>query len=328
MSETKSTQPYRVLALDGGGIRGIITAYWLKRLEETLDDRVGNRFDLIAGTSTGSMLACAMALRIPAADVVDLYQTYGSEVFPPPPSCMVLRLLRFLFRGLTVPLYGDAGLERVLRRVFGDACFGDLPQHPVVLVTAYNTFSRQAIMFKSSRKRHADVPLWEAVKASSSAPTYFPAHVTRVLGRRAPLIDGGVVAKNPTACAIAEALRITMDRTTGSVPLRDLVVASFGTGQATRPISIAQARRWGSLQWVRPVIDVLMDGGVDAADYIARQLLPRDRYFRFQTSLDKASDAMDNTSPANIEALLSVADDFLTSWGGDRMIEKLASVVS
>jgi patatin-like phospholipase/acyl hydrolase len=320
-------RPYRVLALDGGGIRGIITAYWLKRLEEELGDRVGNRFDLIAGTSTGSILACAVALRIPAAEIVELYQAHGSEVFPPPPSCALLRLLRFLWQGLTTPLYDDAALERVLRTTFGEACFGNLPHRPVVLVTAYDTFSRQAIVFKSTRRRYAHVPLWEAVKASSSAPTYFPAHVTRALGRRAPLIDGGVVAKNPTACAIAEALRITADQASGSVPLRDLVVASLGTGQATRPISISKARQWGSIQWVRPLIDVIMDGGVDAADYIARQLIPQDRYFRFQTCLDKASDAMDDASEKNLAALLAVADDYLRAWGGDRMIGELAALL-
>lgn len=327
-SKRTGTTRYRILALDGGGIRGIITAHWLKNLEEMLGSPVGDHFDLVAGTSTGSILACGVAMRIPAADIVQMYRQYGREVFPSSASRLWSRLGRTLSQGVSAPKYDDKGLERVLRRQFGDKRFGDLPsKSPILLVTTYNTLTRQAIVFKSSRNRYDNLPIWEAAKASSSAPTYFPAHVTGVLGAAMPLIDGGVVANNPTACAIAEGVRENSQRTRGKVPLERFVVASLGTGHNTRPITAAEAREWGAVEWAIPVIDVLMDGNSDVVDYIARNLIPTDRYFRLQTPLDNAFDDLDDASQTNLNALINIADHYLDSKGGSTQLKKLAALI-
>jgi patatin-like phospholipase/acyl hydrolase len=170
------------------------------------------------------------------------------------------------------------------------------------------------------------VALWEAAKASASAPTYFPAHVTSVLGAMSAMIDGGVVANNPVACAIAEAIRIGRDAG-AKTRLDEMVVGSFGTGESARPIAASEAREWGALEWAVPIISVLMDGAADSADYIARQLLGHERYVRLDTRLDTGFDDLDDASETNVEALLNLAMDYVRNREGGREIRRLAGLL-
>jgi len=343
----------RILALDGGGIRGIITARWLARLEEVLGGPVARRFDILAGTSTGAILACAVARGIPAADIVEMYRRHGREVFPPPGEAAWSWLRRAVAQAASAPIYDGVGLERVLRRQLGEVLLGDLPARPLLLLTAFNTLTRTMTVIKHDRPRWAAMPLWQAAKASSSAPVYFPAHVTGVLGSPAPLIDGGVAANNPAACALAEAVRVnransgtdtifpqgdgtgtvapTVEGEYGICPrisaaFDQFVVASFGTGHATRPITVEQARQWGPLEWALPILNLLMDGSGDVVDYLVGQLIPPGRYFRLQVPLDAAHDEMDDAGEANIDALLAAAETCLAG-DGERKIQDLARLL-
>lgn len=313
---------FRILSLDGGGIRGLMTAIWLTRLEEKLGVPLRERFDLIAGTSTGAIIACALASGIPARSVVDLYRKRGREIFPAAPSRLWSRFERVLSDGASAPKYSDKGLENVLRTTFRESIVGDV-QKTTLLVTAYDVFKRKPEIFKSNKDSHRPLKLWEVAKASASAPSYFPAHVLEYEGTKNPLVDGGVVANNPTACAIAEG--IVLAQKTGA-KLEEFVVASFGTGQNTRPINVDDATTWGALEWAFPIIDVLMDGAADATDYIACQLIAKDRYFRFQTELDKAYDDLDRADETNLNALAVIAQEYLTQ-PGDEQIAKLVPLV-
>ena len=316
---------FRILSLDGGGIRGVMTAWWLMQLEKRLGTPAADCFDLIAGTSTGAILGSALSRREPAASIVDLYRTRGREIFPSTAGRLWDRLGRTFSQGISAPKYSDDGLESALRRTLRDTTLGDLDTSPRLLITTYNTITRQAVVLKSWKPEHARVPLWEAAKASCSAPTFFPAHVTDMLGANAPLIDGGVVANNPAGCAIAEGVKLNRGR--GAIPLSRFVVASFGTGESTRPITMKQAQEWGAVEWAIPVISVLMDGAADATHYIARQLIVPDQYVRLDTRLDKAFDDLDDASTTNIEALLNLAQDYLRSGGGNAELDRAAALV-
>jgi len=243
--------------------------------------------------------------------------------------------LRFFSQGFDAPRYDAKGLESVLRGVFGDRRFGEL-QVPT-LITSYNLESREALVFKTMKTsndpandtytKYNHIPIWEICKASSSAPVYFPAHLTEIEGRRVPLIDGGVVANNPTACAIAEAVRINDSQPDAlKIGLDQFIVASFGTGEPTRLISLQNSQTWGALAWVLPLIDVLFDGSADSVDYIARQILSETKYFRFQTPLDKAFDSIDRSDSENLNALIRVAQDYLAREG-DALLDKLVAAI-
>lgn len=320
-------ETFRILSLDGGGIRGLITAVWLDALEKKLGGPVAGRFDLIAGTSTGSILACGLSKGLRAQDIIDLYVKRGREVFPAFRKRIWDRVGRTLTQGLSAPKYKPKGLTRALQDVFGQTRFGDLAIKPT-LVTSYNTLTRTAVVFKNNKPEHAQLPVWEICTASSSAPTYFPAHVMKLGQAASPLVDGGVVANNPTACAVAEGLAIQKQRPEGQrIPLARFVVASFGTGQATRPITAKDAKEWGALEWAIPIIDVLFDGASDATDYIARQMLLEDHYFRIQTRLDKAFDDMDNAQEDNLNALINQAQNHLDAEGGNQQLEALVKML-
>lgn len=318
---------FRILCLDGGGIRGLITAIWLEALEQRLGGTLRHHFDLIAGTSTGAILACAVSAGMESKQIIDLYQRRGGEIFPGVGNRLWNRAKRTLGQGASAPKYDSRPLESNLRAVFGDLSFGDLHVVPT-LVSAYNTLSREALVFKNSRTEFRSLPVWELCMASAAAPTYFPAHVMRVQNVKMPLIDGGVFANNPTACAIAEAVRVQASLPEGDrAGLDDFVVASFGTGSSTRPIGISDALEWGALEWAIPIIDVLFDGAADSVDYIASQLVAPDHYFRLQVPLHEAFDDMDDASTTNLNALANSAMGYLRTGGGDRQLDALAKLL-
>ncbi|QGJ68358.1 Patatin-like phospholipase/acyl hydrolase [Planctomycetales bacterium 10988] len=319
---------YRIIALDGGGIRGVMTAIWLSRLEQKLGGRLRDHIDLIAGTSTGSILACGVSVGIPADDIVDMYLTRGQEVFPTFSSRFWERVQRTFQEGLSAPRYDGLGLNRVLKSVFREETFGNLKIRPTIVVS-YNAFEREAVLFKNTLDNFTHLPVWEVVRASSSAPAYFPAHIMKLAKERIPLIDGGVVANNPTACAIAEGIRHTRLFPPNGRPvvLEDIVVASFGTGQTTRRITVEEALEWGGVQWALPVLDVLFDGAGDAVDFTSKQLLAEDSYFRFQCRLDSKLDDLDNADPRNLKELVATAEDYLKHSGGEEKLQQLADLL-
>lgn len=298
----------RILSLDGGGIRGLVTCRWLQGVEAAL--AMGGKpgllrsFDLLAGSSTGALIACGLATGRSPETLAALYREHRHTIFPGIANRLWSRTARLLSAGPSAPRYDGKGLDKVLKKVFGDARLGDAKRP--LLVTSYDTISRTPVIFKSFKPEHKALPMWEVCRASASAPTYFPAHGMTVEGRKCALIDGGMVANNPTACAIAEALRkdARVDNT------QDLVVLSVGSGERNRPIDLKSAQEWGALEWAIPIIDVLFDGNTDSVDYIARQLVG-DGYFRLQAELLIGLDDLDDTSSTNIAALEILAKDYL-----------------
>ena len=312
-----------LLSFDGGGIRGLISAKWVTYLESQLKGRACRDVTgILAGTSTGSIIAAALAIGLPASDLVTLYRERGREIFPAAATRRWSRFKRSVSQGLSAPRYSEEGLEKVLKDCFKKTRLGDA-SGALLLIPSYNTFTRQAKVFKSNKDEHKSLMLWEVVKSSCSAPAYFPAHLLQMDDVECPLIDGGVVANNPTACAIAELVRMSPEETKLQT-LRDIVVGSFGTGQTTRAIVANEAREWGALEWAIPVIDVLFDGAADAVDYIAEQLVPEGNYIRCQTKLDHAYDDMDNADATNLAALLALSQRFLDDEGGALALQKLA----
>lgn len=312
---------FRILSLDGGGIRGLVTAVWLDALEEAAGRPARELFDLVAGSSTGAILAASVADGRPAAEIAALYLREARTIFPGPARRWWDRLARLFRQGLSAPRYSGEGLDRVLEREFGTRRLDELPVR--TLIMSYDAWGREPVVFKSWKAAHAGLPLWAVCRASCAAPGYFPAQVLRLGDRRRPLLDGGIVANNPAGCALAEGWKIAKaERRDPS----DIVLASFGTGESTRPIGLDEAQEWGPLEWALPIIGTLFDGASDAADYIVRQILDEDRYFRFQTPLSRALDDLDGASEKNLRNLQATARAYLEGPGRaimDRLVGRL-----
>lgn len=318
--------PLRVLSIDGGGIRGIIPALLLAELKRRARRPICRLFDLIAGTSTGGILALGLVKpdadehpAYSAAELVRLYEDDGPAIFA---ASLWLRIpvIRVLVELVTAK-YPARNIEPILRRYFGDV---RLSQALVpLLITSYELEQRDPWFFRSERAKTRpgyDFPMRDVARATSAAPTYFPP-----LGLRAPrpareygLVDGGVYANNPAMCAYVEARTLYPD-------VRDVLVVSLGTGQTARPIPYRRARRWGIAGWARPLLSVVFDGESDTVDYQLEHLLrpspggPR-RHYRFQTALEPAESAIDDASRTHIEWLKALAqgiiaqnDDALTA---------------
>ena len=303
-------QPVKILALDGGGLRGIIPAMLLAHIESLTGRPIAKLFDLLAGTSTGGILA--LGLTIPkttsaplytAQQFVDMYQREGSRIF----SCSPWRRI-MAFGNLREEKYSVDGIEAVLTEYFGDARLRDAVTD--VLVCSYEIERNFPFFFKSSNARERtdyDFPARLVARSTAAAPTYFEP-MKLPFGTNTDhyaLIDGGVFANNPAACALVEA-RTTHPEAT------DFLVVSLGTGALIHSLSYNSARTWGVVKWAVPLLNIVFDGVSSTVDYQLRQLLPDcpgecQRYYRFQTTLDGHNHALDNTSAANITALKGLA---------------------
>jgi patatin-like phospholipase/acyl hydrolase len=289
----------RVLAIDGGGIRGLIPALLLAELEERAGRPVFELFDLMAGTSTGGILVCALAgpEPLPAAQVAAIYEEEGPRIF----DRSVWQRIRS-GEGLIDEKYDAAALDRALGRFLADKRLSGA--QPELLVPTYDTAGPGPYFFKTSNARADaadDAPLSDVARATSSAPTYFE---PLALGARA-LIDGGVFAVNPAMSAFAEALRIE--------PGAEVTLVSLGTGERTRKRSFEEIKDWGLVEWARPILDVVFDGSSDAVDYQLRHALAEGRYWRFQTELTRASDDLDDASEDNLRLLREQGEELIVA---------------
>jgi len=312
-------QPVKILAIDGGGIRGIIPAMLLAHIESVTGRPIAKLFDLVAGTSTGGILA--LGLTIPktagaslytAQQFVEMYEHEGPRIF----SCSLWR--RIVACGnLREEKYSAAGIEAVLAGYFGDARFRDAATD--VLVCSYEIEHNFPFFFKSSKARERtdyDFPARLVARCTAAAPTYFePMKLPSGTSTdHYTLIDGGVFANNPAACALVEAK-------TTHPEADDFLVVSLGTGALIHSLSYNAAKTWGVVKWAVPLLNIVFDGVSSTVDYQLRQLLPDGpgdcrRYYRFQTTLDGHNHALDNASPSNITALKGLATGLIEKNSG------------
>lgn len=275
----------RVLSLRGGGIRGIVPAVILANLERVSRRPCREIFDLIVGTSTGGILALALAQGIPAEQIVAMYEDRGPEIFR--------RRWRHRF-GLLGAKYDIGMLRRVLADTFGAARLGDGTR---AMVTATRVATRRAEFIKSWKDEGKAVSVVDAASATSAAPTYFDPVDVAGIGL---LMDGGLHSNNPALAALTEAQKIY-------------------PGASPRIVDIAcSAPRFmapsgsGAIQWARSIVDTLIDAGEDVAAYhVARSIARAEHgggYLEITPALTTASDAMDDASERNIRALIADAE--------------------
>jgi patatin-like phospholipase/acyl hydrolase len=355
--------PIRILCCDGGGIRGLLTTIILERLEKEIQhinptSSLHNSFDVFAGTSTGSIIACGLARGMSATQIRRFYENKGDIIFPRIDFGFWTReiLKRIRREHLSQPLYEAKGLESVLRMpdVFpDDLLFGDLKRE--ALVVSYDTFNRKAVVFKSTASKSATVPVWQVCRASAAAPGAYPGFVLKesqflkehesggnfegdleriIPDDGLPLIDGGVLANNPTLCAIAEQFNRHSEmigKGQDIPPYPELLVASFGTGQSGRRITPKNVRNWGVLAWADiarsiPLYQVCADGSADAIDFIAASILGGG-YQRYQPVYSELVSAF-QADAGTFEKIHKTADAYLKNPSAQQRLQDLATAIT
>jgi len=306
--------PFKVLAIDGGGIRGIIPALILQEIENRTQRLISDLFDMLAGTSTGGIIALGMTLAgdggkpaKSAQDIVGLYEREGSNIFP---GSLHETLHLEALRGAK---YAADGVEATLERYFGDARLKDALK-PVV-IPSYDIEKQTPVFFKSEKAKgdpSYDFLARQVARATSAAPTYFPPEKIDTADplQYYALIDGGVIANNPAMCAYAEAIKMgCLDNDRG------VLMVSLGTGELRHPIQYKDATGWGQLEWARPVLDIALQGSSATVDYQLQQLLVTEganqAYYRFQLALTQDATEMDDARAENLKHLIDLTQDYL-----------------
>lgn len=283
---------YRILSLDGGGIRGLLSIAILQELEKKAAGWL-NEVDLIAGTSTGGIIAIALAHGMTLAQLRHLYYEKGPFIFEDSPWDN----LRDLY-GLRGAQYGTDNLRHELQRVLQETRLRELKRK--VLISAFDMHDPVQGTWKPKFFHNFEGPdsdgdelAYLVALYTSAAPTYFP-WVNRY-------IDGGVVANNPSMAALSQ----TRDERNAPSNFRDgrrpileeVRLLSVGTGKVPQHVE-GKNRDWGYLQWVKwrdqkPLIDIALQGVAGVADYHCQQILGEERYRRVSPVLPRPIDMDD-----------------------------------
>jgi patatin-like phospholipase/acyl hydrolase len=272
-------RPFRILSLDGGGIRGLYTARFLADMEAQLQ-RDGNEhtslyqhFDLMCGTSTGGIIALALALGMPARELVHLYSHHAKDIFGAG---------RSLVSWLGTARYSNKKLEALLKEKFapyspdGNTRLGHAQTR--VCIPVFNAVSGKVSVYKTCHHgeytRDYQMPAYQVGMSTAAAPTYFDpyspryqADVTQEEVTISHNVDGGIFANNPALIGLTEAHGAL------AIPWADIQLLSIGTGNkrfAERP----EQKNWGLFYWVnkKRILDMLLHAQADYTDNVCKVL--------------------------------------------------------
>ena len=318
-----------VLSIDGGGVRGIVAAIVLDALDGEFravgkDCAVSDCFDLIAGTSSGAIIAAGLSLPstdgakgpTPAA-LRTFFEENARKIFRPRPFCNVPVIGRL--PQLFGPLHDPAPFTELLSSQFGDMVFASARRN--IMIPAYSIDPRDIVLFRGGPvyegreegERFGMVRVRDAILGSSAAPTFFPPHLVQSSKGETTwtLVDGGVFLNDPAMAAATEAMRL--------FPGDEIHVVSLGTGRQTRNYPYRKARNWGFSEWISPtgrfrtpLISAIQDGQARAVNRQLKYLLG-ENYYRFDYRLEKGrgSDKLDDASKGNLKRLTKGALDMV-----------------
>lgn len=267
---------FKILSIDGGGFRGIFAAHILKRIEDEFCFDWLKEFNLIAGTSTGSIIASGLVIGLTANDIVSLYEKHGGKIFHK----------SFYKLGLFASQYTTTYLKGLLKDIFGDRKLGDY-SYPLVIPST-DIGAGKVHVFKSSYDkgfvRDKSVYIRDAILASCSAPTFFNPHtVSNYL-----LSDGGLWANNPSLVAVIDAQRRL------GVNIKDIKILSLGAGisnvfYSQKNICLSKLFGWGFLtRWKRErLIEMILNLQSETADNMLSLLLDECQIMRINFESDR-----------------------------------------
>jgi len=265
----------KILGIDGGGIRGVFAISILKAMEEAYQSKISDHFDLVAGTSTGSIIAAGAAMDSDMDTLLDQYYQYGGKIF-----------MKEAKVGLFKSIYSDRSLRVLLKKAFGDQELQAVSK-PLLIPTVDLTHGKPYVHRSHAPDElgNASIKLWDAVLSSCSAPVYFPPNN---IGNKYLSIDGGLWANNPSLVSLTDALHYHHQT------LESTQILSIGTGKQNIDFSIDGEKYWGLRHWlpfelpsfkVTPkLIDLAMDISSESVSYHCNLLLGKN-YLRINKEL-------------------------------------------
>ncbi|KAL0350645.1 UNVERIFIED_CONTAM: Patatin-like protein 1 [Sesamum radiatum] len=328
-----------ILSIDGGGVRGIIPAVLLAYLESQLqeldgdDVRIADYFDVIAGTSTGGLVTTMLTAPdtnnrplYAAKDIVPFYLEHSPKIFPQPrgPFAGLIRMMK----GFHGPRYDGKYLHSLTREMLGSTRLHQTLTN--VVLTTFDIKKLQPAIFSSytaPKDSTMDALLSDICISTSAAPTFLPSHYFENQGAKFNLIDGGVVANNPTLVAISEVTREVSNKNPDLFPIKPMdfgrfLVISLGTG-ARKNEETYDARRaahWGVVRWLyvnqSPLLKAYNQANAEMVDFhnavVFEALHSQHNYLRIQDeTLTRDLSSMDIATKKNLENLVKVGEELL-----------------
>jgi patatin-like phospholipase/acyl hydrolase len=278
---------YRILSIDGGGLRGIIPVLILKKIEEITGNKIYELFDCIVGTSTGGIITAGLTAtkdgKTPHLDLDTLYKFYtteGGTIFPQPKN--IIQKWSKGINSVFNPKYSPNGLDGLLEKHFAGITLKDTLKP--IIVTSYDLKSNEIIMFKTRNAKWSEerfnTKLKDVCRATSAAPTYLPSYEMTYDGKTRVLVDGGVYINNPVLAAVSDVIKNC------DVKLSDIECLSLGTGIHAKSLGV-KTEGWGLVNWVKPITTTMMQASSMVVDYQSEQLLKK--YLRLQITIDDDS---------------------------------------
>lgn len=273
---------FQILALDGGGLRGIFGAVALDQLEADFDTSIVEHFDLIAGTSTGGLIALALAVGRSPGEILELYLKEGPKIFPTSRWARLRRLKK---------PYDPKPLRTAVTEILGDNTLEDSPVR--LVIPAFDLTSNDVYVFRTPHieklRRDRRELMVDVALSTTAAPTFLPSH--GLAGLR--LVDGGVWANNPTMVAVVEALSACQQ------PPERVHVLNVGT--TTEVVHRNRRLDNGSaFWWMREIVDVVFRGQALSATNHAGLLLPKGHVHRLDVPVPKGLHGLDRVDAENL----------------------------
>lgn len=307
MDNNANEKVFKILSIDGGGIKGLYSASVLARIEEKTGKRIGDHFDMICGTSTGGLIALAISVGIPAQAIADLYYHKGSEIFPVSELKYIRYIQRkwqFLKQLLLRGKFSAAPLTKILEDLFGNTTMGEA--NNLLCIPSYNLISGMPRMFKYPHPEgnffmDKDIKMVDVALATSAAPTYLPIHEHRNI----LYADGGLWANNPALCGLLEALKFFV----GPGKMFDTfkILSISGVTQPSGWASSSKKQR-SFRHWGNKLFQASMDGQAYFNDFfltnIINHIQPSGSYYRIPSpKLSKEHIGMIDMDIAHLNAL-------------------------
>lgn len=291
-----------ILSLDGGGVFGLITLQILKKYSEKYNVSINDRFDLIAGNSTGGIIASMIRAGYSVDNIIDLYTDRSKEIFNRP----FAHKLKTAW-GLIGPKYASNKKKQLL----DEYLFMPFGHTKKLMILSYDILNTEPRFFKNWRDPDSNVFLSDIAHFTSAAPVYFlPVKYdddyvdATSLTKERHLIDGGLVANNPAVCAYAEAKKLW--------PNEEIKLLSLGNIADNRKLNVW---RWTLLNWATKIPSIFMDGSSDAVHYQLNQICQADPNFSVYKRFEHTGimGQMDNTDKQYLKDLNTIGMTYATS---------------
>lgn len=340
--KSNSRNKFKILSIDGGGIRGIIPCKILADLESELikrdgdDVRLSDYFDIICGTSTGGMIAIGLALGLTAKEILDLYIKHGTDIFPIKKKWKISKLKNW---ALGKPFYERDLLKKHLETLYGkctrdgDTRLGHAKTR--LIIPTYNAEHGTIHIFKTAHGeglvRDYQIPAVDAALCTAAAPVYFEpysfTYTTKGTNDKQTfqnMVDGGLIANNPSHIGLIEATECLR------IPLNDISLLSLGTGLDNFSAKIC-SKTMGPKFWTNPLssqgiriynamasaqsedisnkLNLLQNG-------VAKSHAENFKYKRIQYKFNKGEEIeLDDASKSAVERMNSIAQQLFREHG-------------